>query len=146
MSSISESQYLEMLARTERNAGRLPQPADPVSSESDLHDEIIQLCKRRGWFYVHSRMDKRTTQAVGVPDFIIAADGGRTFWIECKAKGNKPTNEQLATITFLKAKGHAAAICYNMADVMVFVVTGQEPHQIRHREQLDPAEQPQRLD
>lgn len=95
----------------------MPKPVDPVEDESELHDDIIRLCKSRGWYYVRSRMDKRTTQAVGVPDFIIAADGGKSIWIECKAKGNKPTNEQLATITFLKAKGHVAGICYNMTDV-----------------------------
>lgn len=119
--SINSIQFAQMLARVEQNSGRVPVSDDPVTKESDLHQDIIDLCKRRGWFYVRSRMDRRTTQAVGVPDFIIAADGGKTIWIEAKAKGNKPSSEQLATITFLKAKGHVAAICYNMADVMGLV-------------------------
>lgn len=119
--SINSIQFAQMLARVEQNSGRMPVSDDPVTKESDLHQDIIDLCKRRGWFYVRSRMDRRSTQAPGVPDFIVAADDGKTIWIECKAKGNKPSNEQLATITFLKAKGHAAAICYNMADVMELV-------------------------
>lgn len=120
---ITPLQAQEMIARTERNAGRIPMPTDAVEVESELHQEIIDLCKRRGWFYVRSRMDKRTTQAIGVPDFIIAADDGKTIWIEAKAKGNKPTTEQLATITFLKAKGHLAGLAYNMADVMNLILT-----------------------
>lgn len=119
--SINSIQFAQMLARVEQNSRRMALSDEPVTKESDLHQDIIDLCKRRGWFYVRSRMDRRTTQAIGVPDFIVAADGGKTIWIECKAKGNKPSSEQLATITFLKAKGHAAAICYNMADVMELV-------------------------
>lgn len=119
--SINSVQFAQMLARVEQNSGRVPVSDDPVAKESDLHQDIIDLCRRRGWFYVRSRMDRRTTQAIGVPDFIIAADDGKTIWIECKAKGNKASNEQLATITFLKAKGHVAAVCYSMADVMELV-------------------------
>jgi len=124
--SISTAQFQEMLARTEFNAGRVPKmSADPVEKESDLHDDIIGLCRARGWYYVHSRMDRATTQAKGVSDFVIALDGGVTVWIEAKAKRGKVTTEQLATIAHLKKLGHAAGIAYNMADVADLIVTAQ---------------------
>ena len=125
MSSISTAQFQEMLARTERNAGRVPQPSEPVEKESDLHDDIIRFCRAHGLYYVHSRMDRATTQAKGVSDFVIAVDGGVTVWIEAKAKRGKVTTEQLATIAHLKRLGHAAAICYNMADVIDLISTAQ---------------------
>lgn len=136
MSTISHAQYVDMRNRVLANSGILPESIHPVSREGDLHDDIIRLCKARSWFYVHSRMDKRTTQACGVPDFIIAMDDGKTAWIECKAKGNKPSNEQLATITFLKAKGHIAGLAYNMADVLNLI----------YGSQLTSEEQPARRD
>lgn len=116
MSTITQSQYADMLARTQRNLGRLPPVGEPVPIESELHDEIIRVCKCRGWFYVHARMDKRTTQACGTPDFIIADGNGETYWIECKRKGSKPTPEQLATICHLRHNGHIAGIVTNMAE------------------------------
>ena len=124
--SISTAQFQEMLARTEFNAGRLPKmSADPVEKESDLHDDIIRFCRAHGLYYVHSRMDRATTQAKGVSDFVIAVEGGLTVWIEAKSKRGKVTTEQLATIAFLKRLGHAAAICYNMADVIDLISTAQ---------------------
>lgn len=125
MSTITQAQYADMLARTQRNSGRMPTEPEIVEQESDLHDEIIRICKCRGWFYVHSRMDKRTTQAVGVPDFIIAADNSETYWIECKRKGSKPTPEQLATICHLRHNGHIAGIVTNMAEFWQ-LVTGND--------------------
>lgn len=147
--TITEAQYQEMLARCERNRGRTePVPEDAVERESDLHDDIIALCKTNGWYYVHSRRDKATTNAVGTPDFIIAAepkrwmcpgceriihtsncehgDGccglpyqpiARTFWIECKRKGGKPTTEQLATIAMLRKLGHTAEFVRSIGEV-----------------------------
>jgi len=123
MSSISNAQFQEMLARAERNSGRLPQPSEPVEKESDLHDDIIGLCRANGWYYVHSRMDRATTQAKGVSDFVIALDDGLTVWIEAKAKRGKVTTEQLATISHLKKLGHAAGIAYNTANVVDLITS-----------------------
>lgn len=90
-------------------------PSSPVAGfsadagpESDLHDKIAAECKRRGWLAVHSRMDKRATNQIGTPDFIIARPGGRILWIEAKSKGRKLTPEQAATIHWLKNLGHDA--------------------------------------
>ena len=69
--------------------GKAPDKLSVKPRESDLHDEILAECRRRGWAVVHSRMDKRATLTPGAPDFIIGADGGRTFWIEVKRPGGK---------------------------------------------------------
>lgn len=114
--TISEAQYQEMLARTQRNAGRLPPQGESIANESDLHNEIIELCRSKGWYYVHSRMDRKTTTALGVPDFVIATENGVAF-LECKAKGGKPTPAQLATIAHLKKLNRIAAIVTNMDEV-----------------------------
>jgi hypothetical protein len=83
--------------------------------ESTLHYRIIAECKKRGWYYVHSRMDRRTTQAKGVPDFIIAAHG-KTYWIEAKALGKKLRPEQLGAIQWLTSLNHTAACVWSMED------------------------------
>lgn len=85
-----------------------------VDRESKLHEQIMDYCRDHGLYYVHSRMDQKTTTAVGVPDFIIANYDGKTLWLECKAKGGKPTMQQLATVTFLKKLGHTAEVIYSL--------------------------------
>ena len=117
--AFTELQYQEMLSRTERNRGRVPLTAsEPVERESKLHDDIEQFCRNKGWYCHHARMDKKTTSAIGEPDFIIGAYGGRTLWIECKGRGGKPTLQQLAAIAQLKHNGHIAAIVYSFEEFL----------------------------
>lgn len=96
--------------------------SEPATDESKLHEQIIAECRRRGWYYVHSRMDRRTTTALGVVDFIIAADGGRTFWIEAKARNKKPTREQAGAIHWLANLGHKSIVVHNLDGFLAAVV------------------------
>jgi hypothetical protein len=97
-------------------------PKQPVKREADLHDEVEALCRQRGYYYIHSRMDRRSTVQVGAPDFLIALPHSRMVWIELKRKGGKPTLRQLAAITHLKKLGHAAAVCDSMDGVLTLMV------------------------
>lgn len=122
MSSISRADYLAMVARLERAAGNAPSAkTSAVSSERELHDMIEAECRARGWYYVRSRMDRPTTVGVGAPDFVIAADDGRTFWIEAKAGRNKPTIEQLGVRAALLKLGHTHAIVRSIDEFLAVV-------------------------
>lgn len=93
-------------------ARQVRQPAkvdDGEAKESDLHDKILAECKRRGWVAVHSRMDKATTTASGVFDFIIFADKGRIFVVEAKSKIGKLSPAQSAFMCHLSNLGHGSA-------------------------------------
>ncbi len=65
-----------------------------IGHEKDIHELIIGECRKRRWYFVHSRTDRRTTTAIGTPDFVIAADRGRTFYCEIKKKGGKLSQDQ----------------------------------------------------
>ena len=56
-------------------ARELPHRDEFEGRESDLHDQIEAELKRRRWYYVHSRTDKRTTQnnSTGVRRILLAA-------------------------------------------------------------------------
>lgn len=104
-------------------AGKEPASGEGVERESDLHDGIERELKRLGWYYVHSRMDRATTQAKGVPDFIIAVPGKldvapRTLWIEAKAKKGKLTPEQAGALAWLDRDGHETAVCRSLAEFL----------------------------
>lgn len=115
------------LARNPNLGGEKPGATSPVhqvqvltrpSPESDLHDQVEAHCRAKGWFYVHSRMDRRSTVSVGTPDFAIAAHGGRMLWLELKRKGGKATTAQQAAIAQLTKLGHLAFIVDNWPETL----------------------------
>lgn len=109
--AISTTQFQEMLARTSRNKNReSPSQFTPCEKEvgaGGLHELVEADCKRRLWPYVHSRTDRASTTAAGVTDFVIAASGGRVFFIELKTRTGKMTPAQLGWKMLLERNGHA---------------------------------------
>lgn len=92
-----------------------------VEQESDLHDEIIKECARRGWIPFHSRMDRPQTGNVGTPDFIIATDDGRTLYVECKRRKGKLTIAQQATLHWLLANKQIAFVVTSLDEFLRLV-------------------------
>jgi hypothetical protein len=105
---MTQQQVDEYQARVwrRRNQPEADAIADAVKSESDLHDQIIDFCRRRGWIYFHGSMAERTHRTLGEPDFIILASMGRVFFIECKSKNGKPSPAQQAMAAHAKNLGH----------------------------------------
>lgn len=117
MGSISQAQYLEMLRRTERHTGRNP-PADPhaVEREGDLHNDIIEDCSAKGWGYLHGAMCRPTHRTEGEPDFVILADRGRVFFIECKSRTGKLSREQQNFIAQSARNQHSIHVVRSMEE------------------------------
>lgn len=75
-------------------------------SESDLHNQIIEFCKARGWIYFHGRMDRRSGRSLGEPDFVVLAGQGRFLLVEAKTKNGKLSTEQLGMKMWAEKLGH----------------------------------------
>jgi hypothetical protein len=121
MATFTQSQYEAWLAR-QTPATRQPMALpDAVEREDGLHGQIVEDCKRRGWKYVHSRMDRRTTVGEGVCDFIIYADRGRMFHVECKALNGKLSMEQRIFITWVEHLGHKVHVVTALSEYMEIV-------------------------
>jgi hypothetical protein len=93
----------------------------PELEVEGLHRPIIEECKRRGWKYVYSNPTKPTTIGEGVCDFIIYADGGRMFHVECKSRKGKLSVEQLAFICWIEKLGHKAHVVTGMSEFMEII-------------------------
>ena len=93
----------------------------PEHEIEGLHRPIIEECKRRGWKYVYSNPTKPTTCGEGVCDFIIYADGGRMFHVECKARKGKLSIEQLAFICWIEKLGHKCHVVTSVSEFMEIV-------------------------
>jgi len=105
---ITPAQEIEMQARLARARGDLREVRKTVEGvnalevEADLQEAIITYCRSKGWFVLYSRMDLPTTLPLGSPDFVIAANDGKTFWIECKRPGEKRKPAQIGVAMMLE--------------------------------------------
>lgn len=115
-------QMKKSLGRPSGEAVARPEADD--GSESDLHDKIHAECRRRGWVVVHSRMDRPTTSACGVCDFIIFRDGGNVLCVECKSRTGKLSLGQSAFIAAMHKNGHNVRIVRSYRDFVELVPHG----------------------
>lgn len=106
----------------------LPEPprltGDNVK-ESALHVEIMSWCDVQ-WprvMYIHSRMDRKTTIAVGAPDFILFLPHGKILCLEIKRKGKKRTPEQLAWALEMQRLGHTVHCIDSWAQFQQLITT-----------------------
>ena len=89
--------------------------------ELALHREILKECQRRGWAYVYHNPTKPTGATLGTPDFIIYADKGRVFNIECKTRTGKLSKEQINFRDKLIGLGHHFEVVRSMKRFMEVV-------------------------
>lgn len=115
---ISEEQFRIMQMRVSKTAQQRV-PEDAVEDESDLHEDIMTYCTARGWAFMHSRTDRKTTCNKGAPDFVIWASRGRVFTIECKSRTGKLRPEQLGFKVQCENNDHKILIVTNLAQFVV---------------------------
>ena len=116
--TFTQLQYAQALSRLNKSRPSVNPPCEKEVGRGGLHEQIEDYCRSKGWLYVHSRTDKASTNQIGTCDFIIAADNGKTYWIEAKRKGGKPTSTQLGMIAWLKKLGHTACIVWSFEDFL----------------------------
>jgi hypothetical protein len=127
--SISQNDYMAMLARLNArlhyNERVRTTHSQDYERESELHQDIANYCKAKGWICFMGSTAHRTKRTIGEPDALIYADQGRCFLVECKIKGRKPTVEQMAILAWAKKLGHKAAIVESLAEFQALVQVSQ---------------------
>ena len=69
-------------------------PLQPrIASERELHAEIAAILDAKGIVFVRSRMDKKTTNRKGTPDFLFSIRGHSFAW-EVKTEKGRLSLEQ----------------------------------------------------
>lgn len=115
---VTTFHYSEMLQRTKARQAALASPKvfDAVQRESDLHDQIIKFCAEQPqpWVCLHSRTDRRATNNLGTPDFIIVTHTGAVWFVECKRKGSKLRPAQNAMLAWLRKNKANAGVVFSL--------------------------------
>ncbi len=89
-------------------------------SEKELQDQIAGYLSQNGVYYTRSRMDKRTTNRMGTPDFLCCVPSGNQgvfLAIECKAKDRRPTKEQAEEMWAISRSYGRTLLAYNIESV-----------------------------
>lgn len=86
--------------------------------EADLHAQIFNECRRRGWIALHGSMSERTHRTAGEPDFIILTDDKRALMVECKTAKGKLTIEQQAMIAHAAKLGHTIHVVRSFTEFL----------------------------
>ena len=112
----SQKQVDEFNSRTKLKLS--PDATKPagVERECDLHGDILDACRKRGWLCWHGSMAHRAMRTLGEPDFTILCDGGRVFFIECKSATGKLTTEQRGLAMQADRLGHKIHVVRNLTE------------------------------
>jgi hypothetical protein len=111
----ARSKYIQAGAETLKREGATPPGFLTSGTERNLHEAILEYCLSKRWLAVHSRMDRATTTARGVPDFLILLPKGRLLCVECKSRLGKATVEQLGWRLWAEKLGHQWVLVRDMA-------------------------------
>jgi len=85
---------------------------EQAKSEKELQDQIAGHFEIAGTVVVRSRMDKKTSVAVGIPDLLFALKGAPVA-MEVKLPGEKLTKEQEKMMANMKKNGWLCHVVYS---------------------------------
>lgn len=120
MVRYTKEAYALHLAR-ERADGKLPAVAS-TGSEAELHEKILDECRRRGWIALHGSMSERTSRNLGEFDFVILADGARVFFVEGKTAKGKLSPAQQAMHAWTVKLGHTPHVVRSIEEFLKIII------------------------
>lgn len=88
MVSWTSADQIAYEARRKVNSERL-EVLDGCEKESELHQQIVEICRARGYLAFHGSMAHQTFRTEGEPDFQICLPNGRFLMVECKTRTGK---------------------------------------------------------
>lgn len=103
-------------------------------SEHDEQCAVVEYCDMRGILCIHIPNEGKRSPAAaarlkseglrpGFPDLLIPHARGayHSLYIELKAKGGKPTQEQVDWLWRLRAEGMAAYLCFGAGNAIACI-------------------------
>lgn len=87
--------------------------------EKEAHDIYSGWLRQVGLFFIHSRMDRKSTVQNGTPDFAVFSNG-KAIFIEFKQPGNVPSQDQIEVMEKIRTGGTPVHVCQMAADAIEF--------------------------
>lgn len=125
MPNMTQAEYEALLARRTKQEPKTDDErrlaSDASREEEALHEFIANDAASKLWIAIRSRMDKPTTRTPGEWDWLILADGGRKFLIECKRRGEKLSPDQRDLHHWAATLGHTVHTVWSPAQYLEVV-------------------------
>lgn len=99
----------------------------PELTEAELHELIRAECARRGWIALHGDMTRPSGRTLGEPDYVICADHGRVFFVECKSATGNLSPAQFALRAQARLLGHEIHVVRSLDAFLALVSTNAPP-------------------
>jgi hypothetical protein len=116
MARMSASEYASYLARKPQAIVEVEQAKEKPKRESELHRQITQEIRRRGWIACHGAMHKSTKRTLGEPDYHCLAPHGRHFMVEVKTPNGKLSDDQQRFIAQADQLGHPVYVVRSLVE------------------------------
>lgn len=112
-----------------RKENMIPVAESGCEVESELHGQILEECRRRGWIALHGSMASPTKRTEGEPDFVILGQWESTrnpvvFFIECKTKAGKLSPAQQAFRAHAAKLNHTVEVVRSFEQFLQVIGTG----------------------
>ena len=114
---MNRATFIAMFPMASESTIRLsccPDRGPSLSIEAEREDELREAVRKeivaRGWAVFCGTTARRTGRTKGECDLTVAADRGRTFYIEVKTRTGKVTTVQAAVHAHLRRLGHAVHV------------------------------------
>lgn len=122
MSVLPENILNKMTPEARKSMGKAgmlaTEAADKCAAgqERALQKQIANWLRLRGFPFVQSRTDKKTTVSKGVPDFICFVPMGVTVCIECKSSVGQLSPSQKSWQADMNKLGHSVYVVRSFKD------------------------------
>ena len=93
-----------------------------MKEERRLHDEFEKYLIDHNYLYIHSRMDKPTTNQVGLPDFVVFTGYGQVCLIEFKTATGKVRPKQKVYFDKLAHRGYSVKIARSVQEAVKWLL------------------------
>lgn len=101
-----------------RKENMIPVAESGCEVESELHGQILDECRRRGWIALHGSMASPTKRTEGECDFCCLLPGGVVIFVECKTRKGKLSPEQNAMRAWMQKLGHEMQVVRSFAEFL----------------------------
>lgn len=124
--TLLPNHFLEKIDPKDRPKGKAGMTAAEAlakaeaKSERDIQNQIANWLLLHGVWFTRSAMNKRTTNTLGTPDFLLAVNG-RAIGLEVKFGAGKLRPEQENAITEMGKNGWCVAVVRSLPEAIEFI-------------------------
>lgn len=120
MPRMSAAEFAAFEARANRGNQKKPSETDEPL-ESQIHRDISNECRRRGFLFLHGSTAHRTHRTLGEPDYVVLLHGGKSLMIEVKTRSGRVSEAQAEFASKARQLGHTVHLVRSFMEFLEII-------------------------